>query len=73
MPGVEDTHPSPFAPLQAELARMRRANLTTAIDDVDRIIDLLEAARESIAGGMEVHGIPMRGLGVRPYHAYTQS
>lgn len=50
MPG-EDYHPSPFALLQAELARMRRFNLTAAIDDVDKVIELLEAARDQITHG----------------------
>ena len=46
-------HPSPFAPLMAELARMRKSNLTAAIDDVDSIINLLTAAREQVAQGMK--------------------
>lgn len=51
MPGLEDERPSPFAPLQADVERMKRSNLTTAIDDVDQVIDLLMSAREQVAGG----------------------
>ncbi|KAI1068361.1 uncharacterized protein FIESC28_03672 [Fusarium coffeatum] len=40
---------SPFAPLMAELARMRNKNLKSAIDDVDSVIDLLVNARDQIA------------------------
>ncbi|PTB40457.1 uncharacterized protein TrAFT101_005649 [Trichoderma asperellum] len=40
---------SPFGPLQNELARMRGANLTTAIQDVDKIIEYLVAARDQVA------------------------
>ncbi|KAL6904571.1 CTLH/CRA C-terminal to lish motif domain-containing protein [Trichoderma evansii] len=40
---------SPFGPLQKELARMRGANLTAAIQDVDKIIEYLVAAREQVA------------------------
>lgn len=47
----EDDHPSPFGPLQVELARMKKSNLNSAIDDVDQIIDLLSSAREQIAAG----------------------
>lgn len=47
----DDDHPSPFGPLQVELARMRKSNLTGAIDDVEKIIDLLTAAREQVAEG----------------------
>lgn len=43
---------SPFGPLQAELSRMRRSNLTAAIQDVDKIIDYLVAAREQVAAGV---------------------
>lgn len=42
---------SPFGPLLAEVARMRKSNLNAAIQDVDAIIDLLTAAREQVAGG----------------------
>lgn len=52
MAGAEEEMPtSPFGPLLAELARMRKSNLNAAIDDVDSIIDLLTAAREQVAGG----------------------
>lgn len=52
MAGAEDDTPSsPFGPLLAELARMRKSNLNAAINDVDSIIDLLTAAREQVAGG----------------------
>lgn len=52
MTGTDQDHPSPFAPLMAELARMRKSNLSAAIDDVDQIINLLSAAREQVAHGM---------------------
>lgn len=45
---------SPFAPLMAELARMRNKNLKSAIDDVDSVIDLLVNARDQIAQGMQL-------------------
>jgi hypothetical protein len=52
MAGVEEDMPSsPFGPLLAELARMRKSNLNAAINDVDSIIDLLTAARDQVAGG----------------------
>lgn len=51
MPKAEEDHPSPFQPLEADLERMRRSTLTAAIDDVDRIIELLEATRQQIAEG----------------------
>jgi hypothetical protein len=39
--------------LQVELAKLRRdATLTQSIHDVDKIIEQLENARESIAAGM---------------------
>lgn len=43
---------SPFGPLQNELARMRGANLTPAIQDVDKIIEYLVAARDQVAARM---------------------
>lgn len=51
MPEVEEDHPSPFQPLEADLERMRGSTLTAAIDDVDRIIELLESTREQISEG----------------------
>jgi hypothetical protein len=51
MAGLNDDIVSPFGPLQNELARMRGANLTAAIQDVDQIIEHLVAAREQIAAG----------------------
>lgn len=51
MPAVEQDRPSPFAALQADVERMKGSNLTSAIDDVDSVIDLLMAAREQVAGG----------------------
>lgn len=51
MAGPDEDTPSPFAPLLADLARMRRSNLTTAIDDVDRILDLLAGTRDQVARG----------------------
>lgn len=55
MPDVDDDqegNPSPFTPLYAELAKMRKSNLTAAITDVDKIIELLESTREQVAEGM---------------------
>ncbi|KAH7156381.1 CTLH/CRA C-terminal to lish motif domain-containing protein [Dactylonectria macrodidyma] len=54
-----DDHVSPFGPLMAELARMRKSNLTSAIDDVDQIIELLTAAREQVATEPDAHRIGM--------------
>ncbi|KAF7549806.1 hypothetical protein G7Z17_g6144 [Cylindrodendrum hubeiense] len=54
-----DDHVSPFGPLMAELARMRKSNLTSAIEDVDQIIDLLTAAREQVAAEPDSHRIGM--------------
>lgn len=51
MPGLDNDNPSPFTPLYAELARMRKAKLKSAIDDVDQIIDLLTSTREQVARG----------------------
>ncbi|KAK9443182.1 Ran binding protein-like, CRA domain protein [Metarhizium brunneum] len=60
MAGAEDDTPSsPFGPLLAELARMRKSNLNAAINDVDSIIDLLTAAREQVAGDDDSHKIGM--------------
>ena len=42
-----------MAPLQAELARLRKASLASSVDDVDRIIELLVSAREQVAGGTD--------------------
>lgn len=54
MAGPEDDHPSPFGPLQVELARMKKSNLTAAIDDVDDILTLLTEARNRVAQGMHL-------------------
>ncbi|KAG5979755.1 hypothetical protein E4U55_004801 [Claviceps digitariae] len=60
MAGMEDDMPaSPFGPLLAEVARMRKSNLNAAIQDVDAIIDLLTAAREQVAGDGDAHKISM--------------
>ncbi|QPH18452.1 hypothetical protein C2857_003492 [Epichloe festucae Fl1] len=60
MAGAEDGVPSsPFGPLLAEVARMRKLNLNAAIQDVDSIIDLLTAAREQVAGDGDAHKISM--------------
>jgi hypothetical protein len=40
-----------FQPLADDVERMRKSNLTAAIGDVDRIIELLEAARKQISEG----------------------
>ncbi|CAM1504476.1 Fc.00g020670.m01.CDS01 [Cosmosporella sp. VM-42] len=50
MAGDENDHPSPFAPLMAELARMKKSNLNAVVDDVDHIIYLLTMARDVVAG-----------------------
>ncbi|KJZ77378.1 hypothetical protein HIM_03102 [Hirsutella minnesotensis 3608] len=57
MAGSEEDTPSPFAPLLAEVARMRKSNLTAAIDDVDKIIELLTRAREQVAGDVDSHRV----------------
>lgn len=57
MAGSEEDTPSPFAPLLVDLARMRRAKLTTAIDDVDKILDLLTKAREQVTRGTQTASI----------------
>lgn len=46
-------HPSPFGPVQAELAKMRKANLGAAISDVDQIIALLETTKEQVEQGTD--------------------
>lgn len=43
----------------AELARMRKSNLNSAIDDVDRIIDLLATTRNQVAAEPDAHRIGM--------------
>lgn len=47
-------HPSPFGPVQAELAKMRNANLGAAIQDVDRIITLLETTKQQVEHGTDL-------------------
>ncbi|KAG9255907.1 CTLH/CRA C-terminal to lish motif domain-containing protein [Emericellopsis atlantica] len=42
-------HPSPFGPLQGELAKMMKSNLNGAIKDVDKIIELLENTKAQIS------------------------
>ncbi|TFB01963.1 Protein RMD5-like protein [Trichoderma ghanense] len=60
MAGLGQDIVSPFGPLQAELARMRKLNLTAAIQDVDKIIDYLVAAREQVAAAdADSHRISM--------------
>ncbi|KAF4125051.1 hypothetical protein GMORB2_3890 [Geosmithia morbida] len=49
---------SPFKPLEAELARMRRSNLTAAIDDVDKVIELLQSTRDQVAQEADDSGDP---------------
>jgi hypothetical protein len=47
--------------LQIELAKLRRdANLTESIQDVDKILEQLEAARESIVQGESLLPVPGR-------------
>ena len=52
MPSNE--HPSPFGPLQGELAKMMKSNLNGAIKDVDKIIELLENTKAQISQGMSL-------------------
>jgi len=46
--------------LQLELAKMRKASLASSVSDVDKIIDLLTAAREQVAGGKADRSFPPR-------------
>jgi hypothetical protein len=48
---------SPMAALQVELTRMKKATLSAAAEDVDRIIDLLVSAREQVANGALPRGV----------------
>ncbi|KAF4505434.1 hypothetical protein G6O67_007384 [Ophiocordyceps sinensis] len=59
MAGADEDTTSPFAPLLVDLARMRRSNLTAAIEDVDKILDLLTKAREQVARDADAHRIGM--------------
>ena len=54
----DDLPSSPFGPLLAEVARMRKSNLNAAIEDVDAIIDLLTVARAQVAGGTRAEPAP---------------
>lgn len=40
-----------MASLQKELKRMESATLSAAVDDADRIVALLEAARDQVSNG----------------------
>lgn len=51
MTGADNAPVSPFAPLQADLARMKKSNLNAAIGDVDKILEMLERTREQVAQG----------------------
>lgn len=42
---------SPMVSLQKELKRMKGATLSAAVDDADRIVALLGAARDQVANG----------------------
>ncbi|OAA48544.1 Ran binding protein-like, CRA domain protein [Metarhizium rileyi] len=55
----EDMSSSPFGPLLAELARMRKSNVNAAINDIDSIINLLTAARDQVADDADAHMISM--------------
>ncbi|PHH82435.1 hypothetical protein CDD82_6012 [Ophiocordyceps australis] len=57
MASPNDDLSSPFTPLLAELARMRRANLSTAIKDVDALIETLLQAREQVAADADARSI----------------
>lgn len=66
MPDVDDEQdgsPSPFTPLHFELAKMRGSNLTAAIDDVDKIIGILEEKKEQITQSM---GLPASSIKTGP-------
>lgn len=58
MPGAENGHPSPFKPLEPELQRMRKSNLSAAIDDVDKVIELLQSTRDQVAQGSDAVPLP---------------
>lgn len=45
------TEPTPMGSLQKELRRMEGATLAPAVEDADRIVALLEAARDQVASG----------------------
>ena len=50
--------PTPMASLQKDLGRMKGATLSAAVEDADRIVALLEAARDQVANGKELdHGL----------------
>jgi hypothetical protein len=49
--GRDDDTALPILNLQAEINRMKKASLSSAVKDVDKMIDLLVAAREQVAGG----------------------
>ena len=51
MPDNDDLPASPFAPLLSDVSRMRRSGLRHAIEDVDKVINLLVEAREKVAQG----------------------
>ncbi|CAI6081334.1 hypothetical protein V2G26_011632 [Clonostachys chloroleuca] len=59
MTGADNAPVSPFAPLQADLARMKKSNLNAAIGDVDKILEMLERTREQVAQESESHKISM--------------
>jgi hypothetical protein len=46
-----------MGPLKIELAKMKKATLKSAERDVDRIIQLLESAREQVASGESGHRV----------------
>ena len=43
--------PNPMIVLQGELARFRKSTLHSASRDADRILEMLEEAREQVANG----------------------
>lgn len=45
------SEPTPMASLQKDLRRMEGATLAPAVEDADRIVALLEAARDQVANG----------------------
>ncbi|KAH6697694.1 sporulation protein RMD5 [Verticillium dahliae] len=47
--------PNPMTALQADLARFRKASLYSAVEDTDRLLEMLVQAREQVAGATDPH------------------
>ncbi|KAL2211751.1 regulator of gluconeogenesis Rmd5 [Sarocladium strictum] len=65
MPEPDDLPASPFATLRADVARMRRSGLRHAINDVDKVIDILTAAREQVAQDGDLNRIAMNMMALQ--------